>query len=746
MHCRKWSIALLIIIFCYIFYGYDLGYTQDQLILSRLTGPVQLDGLIDEPAWDGIEPLPMVQMVPNFGDPPTEKTEILIGYDDNYLYMGCRLYDSHPELIQSTSKKRDFMGPNTDWIGLILDTFNDNENGVNFSTNPSGLRLDLTIFNDAQQTGDMILGQPINISWNTFWDVETFQNDEGWFAEFRIPFSSLRFQEIDGKVVMGLIVWRWIPHKDEQSIFPAIPNDYGQWSAWKPSKAHEVVIQGIQSRKPFYVTPYLLGGYGLSNELNEAETAYEKTEEPEFELGLDVKYGLTSNLTLDVTLNTDFAQVEADDEQVNLTRFSLFFPEKRLFFQERSSNFDFNIGGEQQVFYSRRIGIHDGKPVRIWGGARIVGRLGRWDVGTLNMQTARTEEVKSENFGVLRLRRQVINANTYVGGIATSRFGNDGNYNFVYGLDGIFRLYGDDYLKVQWVQSFEDSLENEPLSLESTRISVNWERRNLVGFAYDLGVSRTGIDFEPGMGFIMRNDYTRIGNRLLYGWNMGETSPLLRHDVYLNGFWVRRNSDGETESVDIGPGWEFMTKSSMFGQIEAKMFYEDITDSLSFADDVDVPPGQYSFQGLKGNFMSPMGYWIYAICLFEAGSFYDGWRVSATLMPTWSISSDLELSGFYQYNHVVFEERGQKLNAHIARIRATWMLSTATTFSAFIQYNSAADAVITNVRFRYNPREGNDLYLVYDEGINTQRYQHSPIPPVTSNRTVLLKYTYTFQF
>jgi len=411
-----------------------------------LTGPVQLDGLIDEPAWDAIEPLPMVQMVPNFGEPPTEKTEILIGYDDNYLYMGCRLYDSHPELIQSTSKKRDFMGPNTDWIGFILDTFNDNENGVNFSTNPSGLRLDLTIFNDAQQTGDMIMGEPINISWNTFWDVKTVQNDEGWFAEFRIPFSSLRFQEIDGKVVMGLIVWRWIPHKDEQTIFPAIPNDYGQWSAWKPSKAQEVVIQGIRSRKPFYVTPYFLGGYGLSNELNEAETAYERTEEPEFELGLDVKYGLTSNLTLDVTLNTDFAQVEADDEQVNLTRFSLFFPEKRLFFQERSSNFEFNIGGPQQVFYSRRIGIHNGKPVRIWGGARIVGRVGPWDVGLLNMQTARTKEVVSENFGVLRIRRQVINPNTYVGGIATSRIGVDGQYNVTYGLVGIFRLYGDDYL------------------------------------------------------------------------------------------------------------------------------------------------------------------------------------------------------------------------------------------------------------------------------------------------------------
>ena len=724
----------------FILISLSASITTDQYVVPKITGQIDLDGLSNEPAWESIESLPMVMHAPTFGIPPTERTDVLIGYDDDYLYMAGRLYMSDPSCIQSTSKKRDFMGGNCDWFGLILDTFNDNENAVGFFTTPAGLRFDFTVFNDAQ--GEF----PVNISWNTFWDVKTAVTDEGWFVEMRIPFTSLRFQEIDDKIVMGLIVWRWIPKKSEQMIYPAIPPDWGMWSAWKPSLAHEIVLRDIPSRNPLYIAPYVLGGYGRSEELNDEETAYIRQDEAEFELGLDLKYGLTRNLTLDVTVNTDFAQVEADDQMVNLTRFSLFFPEKRLFFQERSSNFEFSLGDPQQLFYSRRIGLYEEKPVRIYGGLRLVGRLGAWDVGLLNMQTAETEEICSENFGVLRVRRQVINPNTYIGGIVTSRLGNDGTYNVVYGLDGIFRLFGVDYLKAHWAQSFQDSLKNDPFSLAPTRWSIGWEKRTLKGLAYEFGVSRTGDDFEPGMGFMMREDYTRIGDRILYGWFPGEASPLLRHDIFLQGFWVQRNSDKKTESAEIGPGYEFMTKSSCFGMIETKMYYEDLTDSLSFSDDVSVPPGSYTFYGMKGMFNTPMGYRYYAIVNMDAGSFYDGWRFSLGLMPTWSISPDFELSGFYEFNRVSFADRQEELTAHIGRFRISWMLSIATSFSAFVQYNSAANAVITNIRFRYNPREGNDLYLVYDEGFNTDRYREHPFLPVTSNRTILLKYTYTFMF
>ena len=179
----------------------------------------------------------------------------------------------------------------------------------------------------------------------------------------------------------------------------------------------------MQNKKPFYITPYMLGGGERTFSLDETESAYSREDTPTFEAGLDIKYGPTSNLTLDLTLNTDFAQVEADNQQINLTRSSLFFPEKRMFFQERSSIVDFGFGEANRLFYSRRIGIHDGSPVRIYGGARLVGRVGGWDIGMLDMQAAPFEEVSSENFGVFRARRRVFNPYSYVGGIVTSRIG-----------------------------------------------------------------------------------------------------------------------------------------------------------------------------------------------------------------------------------------------------------------------------------------------------------------------------------
>jgi len=299
--------------------------SNGQKEIPRITGAVKLDGLSNEQAWEGIHPLPVVMHAPNFLDEPSERTEILVAFDNDYLYLAGRLFDSEPSRIQSASKKRDEMKPNNDWFGVVIDSFNDKENALVFFTTPSGLRLDMHVFNDA------IADEYFNASWNTFWDVATVRNGQGWFVEMRIPFSSLRFQDREGRVVMGLIAWRWIARKNELIIFPEVSPKWGGWSGFKPSQAQEVVFEGLYSRRPLYVAPYALGGFGRSFELNDQETAYVRDDEPAHEAGLDIKYGLTSNLTLDLTLNTDFAQVEADDEQINLTRFSLFFPEKRLF-------------------------------------------------------------------------------------------------------------------------------------------------------------------------------------------------------------------------------------------------------------------------------------------------------------------------------------------------------------------------------------------------------------------------------
>jgi hypothetical protein len=709
-------------------------------VISRLYGSVKLDGLSEEQAWEEIKPLPVVMHSPNFLDKPTERTEILVAYDDDYLYVAGRLYDKEPSKIQCTSKKRDDMKPNNDWFGIVIDTFNDKENALVFFTTPSGLRLDMTVFNDAQ--GE----EPFNTDWNTFWDVATERNKDGWFVEMRIPLSSLQYQDKDGSCVMGLISWRWIARKNESIVFPAISPNWGMLSLFKPSQAQEVVFQDIYKKKPLYIAPYLLGGFGHSYELNEAETAYERTDDPTHEPGLDIKYGLTSNLTLDVTLNTDFAQVEADDEQVNLTRFSLFFPEKRLFFQERSSTFDFNLGGENSLFYSRRIGIYEGKSVRIYGGARLVGRVGRWDLGFLNMQTAEVEDLPSENFGVFRVRRQVFNPYSYVGGIITTRIGVDDTYNIAYGLDGIFRLFGNDYLSFKWAQTFEKGQENNLSSLDQARMGLSWERRILKGLGYDFSFSRVGPTFNPGIGFQMRDNYTRFGDRMLYGWRPGEKSSLLRHHVFLDGFLLLESTSGSTESAEIGPGWEFETKSGAFGNFMFKMFLEDVPEEFSLSDDAEVPVGKYSFYGLNATYITPMTRLFFTENKLDVGTFYDGWRVSLSVSPWWSISSSLELSGMYQFNRVVFPDRNQQFTAHIARLRVLAMLSIKFSATAFIQYNSANNTVIANIRIRYNPREGNDFYLVYNEGLNTNRYRESPIPPFTGNRAVMIKYTYTFNF
>lgn len=494
--------------------------TTSVMTISRLEGTITFDGIPGEAAWESIASLQMVTHSPVFGLEPTERTDIKVTYDHEYIYFGASFYTKDASLIQSSTKKRDEMGGDNDWLGVLLDTYNDNENAVVFWTNPSGIRTDMTVFNDGVPS--MPEQPPASNSWNTFWDVETRTTDEGWFIEMRIPVSSLRFQEENGEVIMGMTLIRWVPYLNESYIYPAIPNEFGNYSIMKVSRAQKVVFRDLESRNPLYVSPYVIGGFTQLNELNEQETAYDYRREEKLDVGLDLKYGISSNLTLDVTLNTDFAQVEADEEQVNLTRFSLFFEEKRQFFLERASLFDFNTAGPSTIFYSRRIGLdEDFNPVPIIGGVRLIGRKGPWDAGFMNMQTAKSDSLPSENFGVLRLKKKVINANSYLGGILTSRVGLDGSFNEVYGLDALIRVTGDEYIKLVWGQSFETGMDNIPFSLENARYLANWQRRKNVGFYYDLFLSGAGRDYNPGIGFQHRVDYHLYGGSFNYTWLMG---------------------------------------------------------------------------------------------------------------------------------------------------------------------------------------------------------------------------------
>ncbi len=719
--------------------------------LPRLTGAITLDGLSDEAAWGDIPPLPLVMSVPNFLDTPTERTEIRIAYDDDFIYVAGRFYDSDPSGIHGNALERDGLTPAEDGFAVILDTFNDNENALGFVTNPAGLREDWAIYNDAESDE----GFPINSSWNTFWDVAVVRTEEGWFAEMRIPFSSLRFQESGGRVVMGLLTYRYIARKNEIISYPPIDPKWN-WGFLKPSISQDIVLEGIYSRSPVYVTPYALGGLGQEQILN--GSGYQLNNQNQKNVGLDVKYGLTSNLTLDMTLNTDFAQVETDEAQINLTRFSLFFPEKRLFFQERASIFDFRSGGDNRLFYSRNIGLYDigdddFRSVPIIGGARLVGRIGDWDLGALDMQTAQatfhpdegdTVIVPSENFGVLRFRRQVFNEYSYMGGMLTSRYDRNGRYNYGLGVDGTVRVVGDDYLVFNWAQTIDNDYQSTVSTLDASRIHLNWDNRGNAGLGYDFSFSRSGPDYLPRIGFESRHDYFRLGNNVSYSWMPGENSPVYRHTALLEFSGFYRNSDGALESAEVGPAWNYESKTGAFGKTWAKGLYEDLPDTLFLPEDTYVPPDQYRFYDVGGYYQTPGGRLLRTGIFATTGPFYDGWQLAMGTHPEWTVSPHLSLSGSYNFNRGWFPERDRTFTAHLLGLRAKVAFNTRLSTSAFVQFNSADHEVGVNLRLRYNPREGTDLYLVYNDLLNTDREREQLALPLSSERSLLLKYSTTF--
>ena len=736
---------ILLVLLCLLFLRPLELISQEALKINRISGQLNFDGRPDEDAWNEATMLPMIVSTPNFGNEPSEKSEIMIAYDQVYLWVGARLYSENPENITSTSKRRDEESRNSDNFGIILDTYDDNENALAFFTMPSGARIDYTVSNDGEGSGSSGMGS-INRSWNTFWDVETTRDELGWYVEMRIPFSSLRFQNVNGVTRMGMILNRRISQRNETLTYPAIDPKYGFTANLKPSLAQTVEFKDINARKPLYISPYVLSGFSGINELNNTETEYLHEANPKIEAGLDVKYSLTSNLTLDLTANTDFAQVEADDQQINLTRYSMFFPEKRLFFQERSGIFNFNLGGHSDnLFYSRRIGIVDDEQVRIYGGARMTGRINKWDVGILDMQTAGYLENPSENFGVARIRRQVINQNSYVGAIMTSRIGTNGNYNMAYGVDGIFRLFGDDYLDVRMAQTFETGAENNAFSADPTFAGIKWERRTDEGFAYDLSYNYTGEQMNPDMGFLRRNDIRGFNTRLQYGWMFGEESKIFSSRPMFQVERYNRVSDGQLESMEISPGWFIMTKKGWATFIELKYLKEGVDEDFDLSDDAMVPAGEYGFVNMQAMIFTPSSKPLGAMFRLEAGEFYDGNILSLEASPILNISSSLQLSGAYEFNAINFPGRDQQLRSHIARVNVLYMYSTKLSVSTFVQLNNGNNAFIGNFRVRYNPREGNDFYLVYNEYRGFMVPSAVPEDPPYYSRAIILKYTHTFR-
>lgn len=711
-------------------------FAQDAIPIPKITGQLVFDGKLDEPFWQSLTPLDMVMYEPVYRGKLSEKNEIYLVYDHDYIYLAANLYYQKTKDIRSNSLYRDQYSSD-DTFALILDTFNDNENALWFFTNPAGVRFDVLVSNDAEDN---------NFDWNTYWDVLTERTNWGWSVEMRIPFSSLGFQKNNNHVIMGAEVYRFLSKRNERYIYPAIPPKWDNGFR-KPSQAQKILLEGINSSNPIYVTPYILGGFEQQAQLNDSGTGYDTHRDWTHEPGVDVKLNLTSNITMDLTANTDFAQVEADNQQVNLTRFPLFFPEKRQFFQERSSIFDFGFSRRSRLFHSRRIGLSSsGKTIRIYGGTRLVGKLGKTDIGFINMQTAASANLPSENFGVFRIKRKAFNQYSTIGGMVTSRVGNGENNNFAYGLDANVRVVGDEYLSLKWAQTAEQ--ENFEM-LPNSRIYFQWERRRSNGFSYQFEYDRSGKNFLPAVGFTTRRDFSFYQNRVEYRW-ITDSSAFFQQ-IWINNLsnMYIRNSDHKVETGLINPHLGFDTKGGSQYRVQYNIRYENLLRDFSFSDkkNVTIPANRYWYQNMELSYDAPNGWKLRPGLSATLGQFYDGTQSTIGLSAEWNLSAHFEISDEYEYNKIRFKKRSQQFATHLNRLRFRYALDTHLSLTTFAQYNSEIDKTSINARFRYNFDQGNDLWLVYDNILNTQRTQNGlPRLPFSNYRALLIKFTYTFKF
>ena len=717
---------------CALFLAHTASAQPAPLELTRLSGRITLDGVPSEAVWLAIAPLPLSTYAPVFRGTPTQRTEIRVAYDDDSFYAAGWFHDTDPKGIRINSLYRDRWNGD-DALAIYIDAFNDKQNSKWFGVTPAGMRFDVLVSDD---------GGVLNDSWDTFWDAKTTVTDSGWFAEVRIPFSSLGFRVENGEATMGLTVTRLISRLQERVTFPEIDPKF---EFRRPSLAHEVVLRGVRSQKPLYVTPYLLGS-SSSVAAGTPETGYSPLSDRDREAGLDVRYPVTSQLTFDLTVNTDFAQVEADDQQVNFDRFPLFYPERRRFFQEGSSLFDFNLGGgEARLFNSRRIGLApDLTSVPVLGGVRLVGRAAGWDVGALAMQTKGLGQIGAEHFRVARVRHGVLNRWSSAGLLATS-YASGGRHNVALGADALLRLWGNEYLTLRSAAASDVDDSVGASLFERSHYFASLQRRTGRGLAYTVAAIRSGREFRPELAYLPRRDYrtlNAVGNYFVFT----DRHPVLKR-VYPGAlaFSTWRNSDGKLESGQYAFWVQWDTKAGGGGWLEPKWFHDDVLFAFPIGPDITIPAGQYDYADVQLALSSAAGRKLRASVDLRSGTYFDGRRTQMILTPTWNASRYLELSGDYRVTSLSFRSRGQSDVIQVARLRVGTALDARHSGNALVQYSSTTDRLDVNVRLRRSFSEGTDLWLVYNEGLDMEpdmdiRGVYTPRMLV---RTLILKYSHT---
>jgi len=704
---------------------------------TRATEAPVIDGdITNDPAWKSATPITSFwQEQPDEGQPASEKTEVRVIFTADTLYVGVQLFDSDPSGIIVSDARRDSPLDDTDSFQMIVDTYRDRRNGFVFGTNPAGVEYDGQVTNEGQGGGGLGFGQMqaggsgagFNINWDGAWSVRTKMTDQGWAAEFAIPFRTLRYPAAATQT-WGLNFQRNIRRKSERAYWAPIPR---QFNLYRLSLAGTLAGVQTPALRNLRITPYVLG--------NALESGVKPVESTLLgDIGGDLKYSITPSLTLDATVNTDFAQVEVDDQQVNLDRFNLFFPEKRPFFLENAGLFSVGNPGEVDLFFSRRIGIGDaGQSIPILGGGRISGKAGKFNVGMLNMQTDDYQDtLASTNFSVARVSRDLPNRSS-IGAIFTNRqavgdLANDAAAARTYGVDGKWGIG-----VATMVSGFLAKTDTEGVTEGDYAFNLR-SQTNRPQWDLNMGYQEVGEGFNPQTGFLSRKGYRKPDVMLMTRFRPQDFIGIheLRPHATFRGFW---GLDGfqETGFLHLDNHWQFRDSTEIHTGMN--LTREGVRTPFEIYPGIFVPPGTYDHAEAQLVGMSNQGAPFSASLRATIGGFFGGDRVSLSPTVRMRAGDALTAEITYQRNDVKLPVGDFVTN--LVRTRVSYSFSSRVFTQALIQYNDRADLWSMNFRFGWLQAANTGLFIVYTD---TRGLYDLFDRPERTDRSLIVKYSYMF--
>ena len=693
----------------------------------RLTSPLRIDGRLDEEVYMNVQSMSdFIQAEPHEGAPETERTEAWVTFDDEYVYVSFRCWESHPERIVGDEMRRDSANiVQNDFVAFSLDPFYDRRNPLLFAVNVIGGRMDGQVTDERQYNGD----------WNPIWHAAVGRFDGGWTVETAVPFESLRYRPGRAQV-WGFNLRRDSPWKNEITYLTPIPNALAMNGLPMASLAATLVdLEAPEVSHSLEIKPYAI-----------LEVSGDRTTTPQIsndlggDIGLDVKYGVTQNLTADLTVNTDFAQVEADTQQINLTRFSLFFPEKREFFLENRGLFAFGGaggfggggGGDAPIlFHSRQIGLHQGQEVPIEVGGRLTGRVGAFSLGVMNIQTgdAAVSGAPATNFSVVRVKRDILRRSS-IGALFTRRLVSTRDptgSNDAYGVDGTFAFFDNLTINTYWAETRTPGLRGDAVSYR-TQLDYNGDR-------YGLQVERlvVGNDFNPEVGFLRRSAFERSFASARFSPRPLSIAAIrkLSWGGQVN-YVTDRAGVLETRDVEGEFGVEF--ESSDRFDVGYTRSYELLERPFRIAPRVTIPVGGYSFEDVRASFGLGQHRRFSGTLSAQHGSFFSGERTSVgfsggrlELTPQFSVEPSIS------FDRIDLPEG--RFTTRLVSTRTTYTVTPLMFVSALLQYSSGSDSLSTNVRLRWEYLPGSELFVVYNEQRDTLARRF----PELENRALVIK-------